>query len=137
MSTVRQTPQHGPGKKHDRPIVLADWQLSLVESHPGDFVRGLFHSDGCRFANRVTVRGKEYVYPRYMFVNESTDIMGLCPWSLDLLGIAWRMNRRNCLSVARRDAVATLDQNTGPKSCPHPHPPTPTPTQPPTRPGRS
>ncbi|MEU0548131.1 transcriptional regulator [Micromonospora sp. NPDC005979] len=109
-------PQHGPGKKHERPIVLADWQRSLVESHPGDFVRGLFHSDGCRFANRVTVRGKEYVYPRYMFVNESTDIMGLCQWSLDLLGIAWRMNRRNCLSVARRDAVATLDRHVGPKS---------------------
>ncbi|MEV4212826.1 helix-turn-helix domain-containing protein [Micromonospora sp. NPDC049662] len=109
-------PQHGTGTKHERPIVLADWQLSLVESHPGDFLRGLFHSDGCRFANRVTVRGRDYVYPRYTFVNESTDIMGLCQWRLDLLGIAWRMNRRNCLSVARRDAVATLDRHVGPKS---------------------
>ncbi|MGV9214704.1 transcriptional regulator [Micromonospora sp. RB23] len=109
-------PQHGPGKKHERPIVLADWQRPIIEGHPGHFVRGLFHSDGCRVANRVTVRGKEYVYPRYMFVNESTDIMGLCQWSLDLLGVDWRMNRRNSLSVARRDAVATLDRHVGPKS---------------------
>ncbi|MFJ8578755.1 helix-turn-helix domain-containing protein [Micromonospora sp. NPDC093277] len=109
-------PQHGPGKKHERPIVLADWQRPIVQAHPGDFLRGLFHSDGCRFSNRVTVRGKQYVYPRYMFTNESVDIMGLCQWALDLLGIAWRMNRRNCLSVARRDAVATLDRHVGPKS---------------------
>ncbi|WP_433282224.1 terminase gpP N-terminus-related DNA-binding protein [Micromonospora sp. CA-244673] len=109
-------PQHGPGKKHERPIVLADWQRTIVEAQPGDFLRGLFHSDGCRFANRVMVRGKEYVYPRYMFTNESADIMGLCQWGLDLLGIAWRMNRRNSLSVARRDAVAALDRHVGPKS---------------------
>lgn len=109
-------PQHGPGKKHERPIVLADWQRPIMEQHPGDFLRGLFHSDGCRIANRVTMRGRAYVSPRYMFVNESTDIMGLCQWGLDLLGIAWRMNRRNSLSVARRDAVAALDRHVGPKS---------------------
>ncbi|WP_433550793.1 transcriptional regulator [Micromonospora zamorensis] len=109
-------PQHGPGKKHERPIVLTDWQRPILQSHPGDFLRGLFHSDGCRSANRVTVRGKAYVYPRYMFVNESTDIMRLCQWGLDLLGIDWRMNRRNSLSVARRGAVAALDRHVGPKS---------------------
>lgn len=109
-------PQHGRGKKHDRPIVLTNWQEELVTKHPGAFARGLFHSDGCRFANRVTVGGKEYVYPRYMFTNESSDIMGLCQWALDLLGVAWRMNRRNSLSVARREAVATLDRHVGPKS---------------------
>ncbi|MEV4825940.1 transcriptional regulator [Micromonospora sp. NPDC049274] len=109
-------PQHGPGKKHERPIVLTDWQRPIVEGHTEAFLRGLFHSDGCRSANRVTVRGRHYVYPRYMFVNESSDIMGLCQWSLDRLGIAWRMNRRNSLSVARRDAVAALDRHVGPKS---------------------
>ncbi|WP_446215982.1 terminase gpP N-terminus-related DNA-binding protein [Micromonospora sp. IBHARD004] len=109
-------PQHGPGKKHERPIVLADWQREIVERHPGDFLRGLFHSDGWRGSNRITVRGKRYVYPRYMFINESADIMGLCRWALDLLGIDWRMNRRNSLSVARREAVAALDRHVGPKS---------------------
>ncbi|TCB98114.1 transcriptional regulator [Micromonospora zingiberis] len=109
-------PQHGPGKKHQRPIILAGWQQEIVTAQPGHFVRGLFHSDGCRVSNRVTVRGREYVYPRYMFVNESADIMGLCQWALDLLGIGWRMNRRNSLSVARREAVAALDRHVGPKS---------------------
>ncbi|MFI6230740.1 hypothetical protein ACIBCR_25910 [Micromonospora echinospora] len=109
-------PQHGPGRKHERPIVLADWQRDIVATHPGDFVRGLFHSDGCRVANRVTVGGREYVYPRYLFANESADIMGLCRWALDLLGVAWRMNHRNSLSVARRQSVALLDRYVGPKS---------------------
>ncbi|MER7891075.1 transcriptional regulator [Micromonospora sp. NPDC094482] len=109
-------PQHGPGKKHERKISLADWQREILTPQPGDFLRGLFHSDGARFDNRVTVRGKSYVYPRYMFVNESADIMGLCQWALDELGIAWRMNRCNSLSVARRDAVAALDRHVGPKS---------------------
>ncbi|MEU8024907.1 MULTISPECIES: transcriptional regulator [Micromonospora] len=109
-------PQHGPGKKHERPIVLAGWQREIVAARPGDFARGLFHSDGCRVANRVTVRGRGYVYPRYLFSNESADIMGLCQWALGLLGVAWRMNRPNSLSVARRDAVAVLDRHVGPKS---------------------
>jgi hypothetical protein len=109
-------PQHGPGHKHERPIILADWQRALVETQPGAFVRGLFHSDGCRVINKVTVRGRSYAYPRYLFANESADILGLCGWGLDLLGVAWRANRRNCLSVARREAVAELDRWVGPKS---------------------
>ncbi|MFI7605212.1 hypothetical protein ACIBTV_08810 [Micromonospora sp. NPDC049366] len=109
-------PQHGPGRKHERPIVLAGWQREIVTAHPGDLLRGLFRSDGARFGNRVRVRGKDYVHPRYMLSNKSTDIMGLCQWALDLLGIAWRMNRPDSLSVARRDAVAALDRHVGPKS---------------------
>src|SRR3954451_15673597 len=27
-------PQHGPGRKHDRPIVLEPWQQAIVEAHP-------------------------------------------------------------------------------------------------------
>ncbi|HEX5595562.1 MAG TPA: transcriptional regulator [Micromonosporaceae bacterium] len=109
-------PQHGPGKKHDRPIDLTEWQRPIIEEQAGHFLRGLFHSDGCRIANQVTARGKVYVYPRYLFVNQSADIMGLCQWGLDRLGIAWRMNRSNSLSVARREAVAALDRHVGPKS---------------------
>ena len=108
-------PQHGPGKKHDRQISLTDWQQELVDNHTGHFLRGLFHSDGCRVTNRVTRRGKTYQYPRYLFSNESVDIMQLCQDSLDKLGIEWRMCRPNMLSVARRDAVAELDRHVGPK----------------------
>jgi len=50
-----------------------------------------------------------------MFSNESADIMRLCQEYLDELGIEWRMCRRNLLSVARREAVAALDEHVGPK----------------------
>jgi hypothetical protein len=58
---------------------------------------------------------KRYEYPRYFFSNESADIIGLCTWALDLLGIAWRLPRVNAVSVARREAVAALDAFVGPK----------------------
>jgi hypothetical protein len=108
-------PQHGPGRKHERPIVMADWQQPVLDDNLGHFLRGLFHSDGCRVTNRVTRSGKTYLYPRYMFSNESVDIMELCQESLDKLAIEWRMCRPNMLSVARREAVAELDRHVGPK----------------------
>ncbi|NMO56674.1 helix-turn-helix domain-containing protein [Actinoplanes sp. TBRC 11911] len=108
-------PQHGPGKKHERPIILADWQQIVVHEHPESLLRGLFHSDGCRATNRVRHGAKIYDYPRYNFSNESVDIMRLCQESLDRLGISWRMCRPNMLSVARREAVARLDEFVGPK----------------------
>jgi hypothetical protein len=108
-------PQHGPGKKHDRAIRLTEWQQPIVDANPGHFLRGLFHSDGCRVTNRVKRGEKTYFYPRYMFANESTDIMGLCQESLDRLGVGWRMCRPNLLSVARKEAVAVLDEHIGPK----------------------
>ena len=101
--------------KHRRPIYLAGWQQPIVDRHPGHFLRGLFHSDGCRVTNRVRRGEKTYIYPRYNFSNESADIMMLCQESLDRLGISWRMCRRNMLSVARREAVARLDEFVGPK----------------------
>lgn len=108
-------PQHGPGRKHERPIFLAEWQQPVVAAYGGHFLRGLFHSDGCRVTNRVQRAKKTYTYPRYNFSNESADIMGLCQASLDRLGISWRMCRPNMLSVARREAVAELDRHVGPK----------------------
>jgi hypothetical protein len=112
-------PQHGPGKKHNRKIELEPWQRAITSQHPGQFARGLFHSDGCRFTNHVLRRlpsgGRWYEYPRYMFTNESADILRLCGETLDQLGVAWRFSRRNTISVARREAVARLDEFVGPK----------------------
>jgi len=112
-------PQHGPGRKHERSIRLEPWQQAIVETHTGDFLRGLFHSDGCRSMNRIrhVLRDCErwYAYPRYFFDNESRDILRLCGEGLDRLGIAWRYSRPNTISVARREAVAALDQFVGPK----------------------
>ena len=108
-------PQHGPGRKHERPIVLADWQQAIVDEHPWPLICGLIHSDGCRVMNRVVVRGKTYSYPRYLFSNESRDIHAILGAALDRVGIAWRKNRPNSISIARRTAVETMDEHVGPK----------------------
>jgi len=50
-----------------------------------------------------------------MFTNESAEILNLCGQALDQLGISWRFSRRNTISVARREAVARLDEFVGPK----------------------
>ena len=112
-------PQHGPGRKHQRTIELAQWQEVIARRYPGEFACGLFHSDGWRGVNRVrrTLADGDhwYEYPRYIFGNESADILRLCGEALDQLGVAWRYSRRNSISVARREAVARLDEFVGPK----------------------
>lgn len=109
-------PQHGPGLKHRRPIVLADWQREIVAAHPWPLIRGLIHSDGCRSVNRVVApSGKLYSYPRYLFANESRDILIIMGEALDRVGIEWRYNRPNSISVARRRSVAAMDEYVGPK----------------------
>ncbi len=112
-------PQHGPGMKHTRKIELAGWQQVIVDRYPGDFVRGLIHSDGCRGMNRVrrTLADGDrwYEYPRYLFSNKSLDILGLCGQALDRLGVRWRFARWDMISVARKEAVARLDEFVGPK----------------------
>jgi hypothetical protein len=108
-------PQHGPGPKHKRPIELAQWQERIVQREPQLFLRGLIHSDGCRFTNPIRHGEKLYTYPRYTFSNASADIRRLFCDACDLLGIEWRvMNARN-ISVARRASVARLDEFVGPK----------------------
>jgi hypothetical protein len=112
-------PQHGPGRKHTRKIELEQWQSAVVQEYPGEFARGLFHSDGWRGVNRVRRRlahgDRWYEYSRYLFSNESVDILRLCGETLDQLGVAWRFSRRNVISVGRREAVARLDEFVGPK----------------------
>ncbi|MFD8603140.1 hypothetical protein AMK14_11755 [Streptomyces sp. TSRI0445] len=106
-------PQHGPGRKHERAIVLEPWQL----------VRGLIHSDGCRLTNWTTrvVGGerKRYEYPRYWFTNVSDDIRRLYTDTLDALGITWthctRAGKPYNISVARRASVTLMDAHVGPK----------------------
>ncbi len=109
-------PQHGPGRKHHRPIVLTNWQQDLVNRAPQAFLRGLIHTDGWRGLNKVTVKGRDYAYPRYQFSNRSDDIRRLFTDTCDQLGIAWRPWGRWHISVARKDAVAAMDAFIGPKT---------------------
>lgn len=113
-------PQHGPGRKHERDIVLEDWQREIVVRHPAPFLRGLFHSDGCRTINSTTklIAGapKTFFYPRWQFSNASEQIRDLCTWALDLVGVEWRRSNPRVISVSRREAVARLDELIGPKA---------------------
>jgi hypothetical protein len=98
-------PQHGPGRKHRRPIVLEPWQRDIVERHPWDFIRGCLESDGCR--HRRIVNGKDY--PAYAFTNHSTDILRLFMETCWRVGIGARQANRVRVSIARRADVARVD----------------------------
>ncbi|MFD7989973.1 helix-turn-helix domain-containing protein [Kitasatospora indigofera] len=116
-------PQHGPGRKHERPIVLQDWQQLIVDEHPWELLRGLIHSDGCRITNWATrtVNGevRRHEYPRYFFTNTSTDIVGIFTGTLDAVGVDWKAAARARgavnISVARKASVALMDEHIGPK----------------------
>src|SRR4051812_36958173 len=113
-------PQHGPGRKHERPIVLEDWQREIVEAHPEQFLRGLIHSDGCRTVNRFKTklpsgRVAEYAYPRYFFSNLSADIRGLFCETCDQLAIRWSLSNPRNVSVSHRASVARPEEFVGPK----------------------
>jgi hypothetical protein len=104
-------PQDGPGRKHDRLIMLDDWQNEIVLDHPQRFLRGLIESDGCRTINRVN--GGEY--PRYMFSNRSVDIRNLFIRTVEQLGVHWTTANKWGLAVSRRADVEYLDSFIGPK----------------------
>ena len=112
--------QHGPGRKHERKLRLEPWQRELIQAHPADFLRGLFHSDGCRSKNWATrmVGGqtKRYDYPRWEFTNNSDDIRAWCTDALDLLEIPWRQPYWKTIAVSTRAGVAKLDDLIGLKS---------------------
>jgi hypothetical protein len=113
-------PQHGPGRKHLRPIRLTSWQRAIGRVHPELLLRGLIHSDGCRTINRFRTtlpsgRVAEYEYPRYFFSNLSADIRRIFCEHCDLVGIRWTPSNPRNISVSHRESVARLDEFVGPK----------------------
>jgi hypothetical protein len=104
-------PQHGAGRKHGRQIVLADWQERLVERSPQLLLRGLIHSDGCRFMNT----GNGWRHPRYSFSNMSDDIRRIFCTACDLMGVHWTTAPPKTVYVSRKADVALLDTFIGPK----------------------
>ena len=48
---------------------MTEWQWAVAERHPADFLRGLFHADGCWADNWIR---------------------GWCADARDLLDVAWR-----------------------------------------------
>jgi hypothetical protein len=108
-------PQHGPGRKHERRIALADWQQRIVDAHPDQLARGLIHSDGSRHLNTIRTPGRTYEYVRYEFTNRSDDIKRIFCDACDALGVEWRVMNRDAISIARRASVAKLEAFIGPK----------------------
>ena len=105
-------PQHGPGKKHTRRIVLESWQQALIDQATEEFVLGLIHSDGCR----VVANDRGVASIRYHFSNRSEDIIGLFTAALDKLGIHWTRSTKYIVSIYRKSDTARLDEFIGPKT---------------------
>jgi hypothetical protein len=109
-------PQHAPGRKHLRPIVLQWWQREIALENPERMLRGLVQSDGCRDLNFVN--GKSY--PRYQFSNESDDIRDLFIDVCEGLGLRWTTPTYRVVSISKRMDVERMDAFIGPKQAPVP-----------------
>lgn len=108
-------PQHGPGRKHLRPIRLVEWQQEIVAANRKPFIRGLIHSDGTRII--ATERKGSYVRraPQYAFSNKSEDIKRLFCESCDAIGVRWTRPSDRQIAIYRKTSVALLDEFVGPK----------------------
>jgi LAGLIDADG-like domain/Homeodomain-like domain len=108
-------PQHGLGKKHERRLRLEVWQQRLVEQAPWSLLRGLIRSDGCVFANRTG----PYTYLSYDFSNKSEDIVEMFTMACRLVGVEYRITKREGLwrvRVNRRPSVDRMLANVGTKA---------------------
>jgi hypothetical protein len=104
-------PQHGPGMKYQRDIVLEHWQTEIVERDPWKFLRGLIRSDGCVFVNRTG----RYAYLSYEFSNRSPQIRELFMDACDLVEVEYRPYRRY-VRIYRRESVALMQEHVGLKA---------------------
>jgi hypothetical protein len=120
-SLIGAFPQHGPGKKHERKIELAEWQRVLTHRYPEALIRGLIHSDGSRCINRFKTelpsgRVSAYEYVRYFFTNYSADIRQIFREHCELLGIRCTQSNSRNLSISDQGSVAILERIVGPKT---------------------
>jgi hypothetical protein len=104
-------PQHGAGKKHERPIVMREWQAALVREAPWAFLKGCIRSDGCALVNRTG----RYEYLSYEFANRSSDILDLFERTCLELGLRPRRYARS-IRLNRREDVARMVAHVGVKS---------------------
>jgi len=108
-------PQHGLGRKHERAIVLAAWQRDAVDRYVESFLRGLIHTDGCRFVARDVSGGKTREYVRYSFSNRSDDIKAMFSDACRALGIHCAPAGSREIAISRRADVLRMEEFVGPK----------------------
>jgi hypothetical protein len=104
-------PQHGAGKKHDRPIVLEPWQEQIIAEAPWSFLKGCIRSDGCVFVNRTG----RYEYLSYDFTNRSAHIRALFARVCESVGVEIRQSGER-VRIYRRASVALLREHVGIKA---------------------
>ena len=101
-------PQHGPGKKHERPLLLEPWQQALIDDAPWRFLRGCIRTDGCVFVNRTG----RYEYLSYAFCNLSADLLDAFVSTCEAVGLRPRRTGRD-VRLNRREDVARLVEHVG------------------------
>jgi len=104
-------PQHGPGPKHSRAMVLEPWQQATVDAAPWRLLRGLLHSDGCAYVNRTG----RYDYLSWDFSNRSSGILDLFCATCDAVGVEHRRYAHH-VRVHRRASVELLVEHVGLKA---------------------
>lgn len=100
-------PQYGLLKKHLREIKLEPWQKDIIDRFPKEFLRGLIHSDGCRFITKTTK--KQYL--RYGFTNASSDIVNLYCATLEKLNISYSLVRKKIEGMMTVSSYNVLTQS--------------------------
>jgi hypothetical protein len=99
--------------RHEAPAkdFARHWQRDLTARWPEALLRGLIHSDGCRFMNT----GRKWRHPRYAFYNVSEDIKDIFCTACSQLGLDWTRSGPKTIYVSRKAEVAVLDRFVGPK----------------------
>lgn len=103
-------PQHA-GEEAPSPDPARGLAGAVGSGKPELVLRGLIHSDGCRFLNT----GRRWSHPRYAFSNLSPDIRRIFTHACDLLGLRWTTSGRT-VYVSRKADVAEMDRFVGPKT---------------------
>jgi hypothetical protein len=96
MKHPKLFPQHGKGKKHERDIILKEWQQDLINEYPKLFIRGLMWSDGCRYKNGNRLH--------YNFTNCSKDIINYVSHYLTILGVDHSVGKKKTYGDNTADA---------------------------------
>jgi hypothetical protein len=85
-------PHIGDGRKHDRKIELSEFQKQHIQNGARFLLRGLFHSDGCYYRQRILRDGSEIM--NYSFCNKSKDIHAIYQMALEICGIGYSYHRK-------------------------------------------
>jgi transcriptional regulator with XRE-family HTH domain len=108
-------PQHGPKKKHQRSIILEEWQLKIIE--PSYLLTGLFHSDGSYYLNNKTKKNE------YSFSNYSLEIIQIFKNCLEHYNVSnfickTRINKniKYQIFVTKKESVEKLNSLIGTKN---------------------